>query len=265
MNDLCPSDAWVPRVTLVVSNVSFLIPCVYVTIILAKSLMKRYRTSKLSHEFALLNLEDGSDRRAQFFPEHQPGTYCHDICLFLPDIATMLTLFFCSVFYHVCFDSYMCTRRCILNYQELADADYIMAFQTLSLVVIWNVERKQWVWKLFCYIAIFLYIGLGYSYIISPRTFYIGLALCLVMCILLRVIVSRKEFVQEIRGCKWYFLLLAILFGFMGLYFQLSIGPLVGGQEPESYWWRHSLWHIFLGLALMFRFCSSSSSGSSGS
>jgi predicted membrane channel-forming protein YqfA (hemolysin III family) len=256
----CPNDAIVPRLFLVSSNIFFLIPCIYLLL----TLVKKIRARNIRHDLEvnlltnpdfdleLQNNMDINERNSQ----HNRRACCDNFaqCMtFGVDIITLLTLFLCSCAYHSCYDSYNCTRYCVTQYNYLLEADFVTAFVTLSLIVLWTHDIYRWWFKLMSWASILIYSTFGLAHL-DPGRFYWGYGFCLVMIIILKIMFFAKESLNDLKQLNAKYTALGLLFAGLGLYFQLSIGPLVDHQEPDAYWWKHSLWHFFLGIALLFRF-----------
>ena len=287
MNNLCPSNAWISRTVLVASNTAFLIPAIYLTILTAKKCLQSTTLATAPPTPSSLTAVSPPDLEANLLPSVNATPTLHTTLLpaaplplspkflvmmsFVPDILTLLTLFLSSVFYHLCFDSYDCTRQCfILATSDLKDADFIMAFQTLGLAVIWTrtVDHLNIVvLKTVIAVVLFSFNVLGYLYIAgntvsnasasaNVTTYYIVLGVILVLATVTKFMMFWKQSLHELVACRKWSFVLCIIFAAVGLYFQLSIGPMVDDSEPVDYWWRHSLWHTCLGLSLFFRFYS---------
>ena len=268
MNNLCPSNAWISRTVLVASNTAFLIPAIYLTVLTVKKCVLLAATAALLSATPVI-----PDLEANLLPSVN-ATQTPAVPLlplspkfivvlsFVPDILTLIILFLSSVFYHLCFDSYDCTRQCfILATSGLEDADFIMAFQTLGLAVIWTrtVDHLNIVvLKIVVIVILFSFNVLGYLYIASNNitTYYIVLGVILGCATITKLAMFWKQSLIELTTCRKWSFVLCIIFASVGLYFQLSIGPMVYDSEPADYWWRHSLWHVCLGLSLFFRFYS---------
>lgn len=265
-NNDCPKDAFVPRLFLVGSNIFFLFPFIYLVIYCVKKVLAVH-TQHILEVNLLNNQYDGFDLelRNNNEPNNENNNaiirqhrklYYEKFVLCMTyglDIMTVLAVFLCSSAYHSCYDSYNCTRYCVTQSNYLLEADFVTALTTLSLVILWTHDVYRWWFKLILWITIIIYSTFGLQHLDQGR-FYWLYGLCLAIFIILKIVFFAKELLHDLKQLNLKYTALGLMFAGLALYFQISIGPLIDHQEPDSYWWKHSLWHVFLGLALLFRF-----------
>jgi hypothetical protein len=196
-------------------------------------------------------------------------SFDHDTCCrkFLKVIWTFITKFIIefvvyattmivSMLYHACDNLDKCTKICVAEWKTLYHLDFIFSYLTLCTLIVALVDRNTSIFKIIVnglyVIGISIYITQYKDSDIDGRAgniFYGAIAISSSLIITGKIIYlacKDKLSHEYIYHFDW----LDFVFGFFCL--VLGIVFKVIDSNEDYYYLFHSLWHVFIMLAIMF-------------
>jgi hypothetical protein len=186
------------------------------------------------------------------------------ILTILPEFLSWLALSVVSSMYHMCSDSYDCTRVCASSWDVLYKADFTLSFQALCMALLHTRDTRVIGWKWLSFGLCLILNSLMAVYVLDPppshrawiptADYYIILAALCLGLLFLRILIQSWQVVRtEIRQFRLPCLVSALLLVSVAIYFQVSARNSSGVGGNTEYWWKHSLWHIFTAFAVEAR------------
>jgi hypothetical protein len=166
----------------------------------------------------------------------------------MPSALVTTFIAIASTLYHLCDDGDPCSRSCVADWQTLYDMDFLGAYTALPVCAAWymNAGASSFTvsYLLLTIVESSIYLGLRQS--ASSDSEYIWYAVIVAQAVLVAVLYTIYLNVKGLLVARFQknFNLLA---GAIALTF--TIGGIVAKfltnyNDPEQYYWQHSLWHI---------------------
>jgi hypothetical protein len=175
----------------------------------------------------------------------------------LPEIFFSLMTCFWSTIYHMCDAGPETTKMCAMDWQNMYYLDFIFSFQIIHLVFVYSPHFNMVAFTLKCiYLTIMLIANVIYvkTYYNGPfdKYFYLLHVICGVVTFIGRLLYLwfTDSFSHEMKYHFDYRIgIPAFICAVIGAGFKIGTP-----DDFTDYWWGHSLWHIFIGLAIYFAF-----------
>jgi hypothetical protein len=176
--------------------------------------------------------------------------------ILLPEIFFSSSIFVISSLYHFCDGGPSCSKYCILDWNILYYLDFIFSYQIVYIVFSYTVEQNLFIYKVI-YLTIMLGINSIYTiYLQEKYDEYYNYGIIVFNGIIVNIL--RFIYFYKINKInlyiKYHFDLRAVVFGLVFSIMGFSAKILTPSDFNTYYWWGHSLWHIFIGLAIFFAF-----------
>jgi hypothetical protein len=216
MSETCTSYEIFQRVWLVASNIVFILPVIYCILLTIRNKLAWYSL--------------------------------------IPEMFFSFITMICSTLYHMC-DNGTCGIVCVTEWKTLYNLDFIFSYQIIHIVFMYTTEAKFTLFKIIYLLAalvaniIFI---LSYKGTDFDNYFYLIIAISGLIITIGRLIYlwytnklthMMKEHFDLRAGT------LALICCIIGV-----LAKILTPNEFYYYWWGHSIWHIFIGLAILFAF-----------
>jgi hypothetical protein len=171
----------------------------------------------------------------------------------IPEMAFSLATMIFSLLYHMCDAGHSCSKICVADWELLYKLDFIFSYQIIHIVITYTTNYKLTAFKSI-YLIMTLVGNAIYVNVYKDRGFdnyfyiiIIGVGILMTLCRFLYLYQTNNLTHEMKHHFDYRAIILASLCAVIGLLFKF----LTPG-EYDYYYWGHSLWHIFISLAIYF-------------
>ena len=169
---MCYLLSYIERIIIVISNIEFIIPCIYLI------------NSTINNNLIWYN---------------------HSI-----EIFTLISTCIFSSLYHLCSNGNICTSYCIISFNTLHILDFLFSYQILCLLPIYNIFNKYFLYKLLYFIIIFI-LNLLYLVQTNRNIITDFYWLCFLLNIIILILLYRFNYIINIINKKYIFIFILAL------------------------------------------------------